>query len=152
MTCSSSCSNVPDETPRMRAMQSAQTRQKRLEPTGRNHLFLLPSLGARSARPWPALIGWTVCRGSAFLQRTAPAFGPLVAHWAENDAYPYLAHSQSETLRDHIWNGIPFQRNSAHAAYQRARGECREQSVGVVKTKMGIVVVVLSDVKILSIK
>ena len=27
---------------------------------------------------------------------------PLVAHWVENDAYPYLARSQSEAVRDHI--------------------------------------------------
>ena len=82
---------------------SRSRRQKRLEQTGRNFQSFLPSFGAWSAPPWPALIGCTACRGSAFLQRTALAFGPLVAHWAENDAYPYLAPSQNETLRDHIW-------------------------------------------------
>ena len=52
---------------------------------------------------------------------------PLLADWPKRDAMPML--------------------NSAHA-----REECREQSVVVVKAKMGIVVVVVSDVKILTIK
>ena len=56
---------------------------------------------------------------------------PLLADWPKRDAMPML--------------------NSAHArARWRAREEC-EQSV-VVKAKMGVVVVVVSDVKILSIK
>ena len=37
------------------------------------------------------------------LEKDRPGFAPCVAHWAENDAYPYLAPSQNETLRDHIW-------------------------------------------------
>ena len=36
------------------------------------------------------------------LAKDRPDSGLLVAHWAENDAYPYLARSQSETLCDHI--------------------------------------------------
>ena len=133
-------------------MQSAQTRQKRFEADG-TQLFIPPSVPPGMVRSSVACSHWVdgVSR-LRLLAKDRPGSGLLVAHWAENDAYPYLAHSQSETLRDHIWNGIPFQRNSAHAAYQRVRGECQKQSVVVVKTKMGIVVVVLSDVKILSIK
>ena len=37
------------------------------------------------------------------LEKDRPGFGPRVAHWAENDAYPYLARSQIEALRAHIW-------------------------------------------------
>ena len=47
-----------------------------LEQTGRNYSFFFltfPPSQARSAHAWPALIGWTACRGSAFLQRTTPA-------------------------------------------------------------------------------
>jgi len=103
MRWSTACHNAPDETPLMRAMQSAADPDiSALEQTGRNHSSFLPSFGARSAPLWPALIGCTECRGSAFLQRTAPAFGPLIAHWAENNAYPCLARSQNEMLRDHI--------------------------------------------------
>ena len=36
------------------------------------------------------------------LEKDRPGFGPHVVHWAENDAYPYLARSQNETLHDHI--------------------------------------------------
>ena len=36
------------------------------------------------------------------LAKDRPGTGPRVTHWAENDAYPYLAQSQNEMLRDHI--------------------------------------------------
>ena len=36
------------------------------------------------------------------LAKDRPGSGPRVTHWAENDAYPYLAQSQNEMLRDHI--------------------------------------------------
>ena len=53
---------------------------------------------------------------------------PLLADWPKRDAMLML--------------------NSAHArARWRAREECCEQSVVVVKVKMGVVVVVISDVK-----
>ena len=46
--------------------------------------------------------------------------------------------------------------NSAHAHARspasKERGQCRKQRVVVVKAKMGVVVVVVSDVKILTIK
>jgi len=53
-----------------------QPRPKRARADGTQSFVLFffrrPSR-ARSAHPWPALIGRTACRGSAFLQRTAPA-------------------------------------------------------------------------------
>ena len=53
---------------------------------------------------------------------------PLLADWPKRDAMLMLS--------------------SAHArAHWRTREECCEQSVVVVKAKMGIVVVVISDVK-----
>jgi len=36
------------------------------------------------------------------LEKDRPSFGPRVTHWAENDAYPYLARSQNEVLCAHI--------------------------------------------------
>ena len=37
------------------------------------------------------------------LEKDRPGSGPRVAHWAENDAYPYLAQSHNEVLHAHIW-------------------------------------------------
>ena len=116
--------------------------------------------GVRSAPPSPAPIGWTACRGSAFLRRTSPALvrtspiGRKMTHtliWREartKRTVPIFGPSQSETLRDHIlceihtaW-GMEFHpRTRPHAGERvksRAEG-CREQRVVV-------------GVKILSIK
>ena len=82
---------------------SRSRRQKRLEQTGRKlQLFRRPFWGAvRSPIACPPRVdgaSW-LC----LLEKDRPGFGPCVAHWAENDAYPYLAPSQNETVRDHIW-------------------------------------------------
>ena len=58
---------------------------------------------------------------------------PLLADWPKRDAMLMLNSTHTRTRR-------------------RAREECCEQSVVVVKAKMGIDVVVISDVKILTIK
>ena len=52
------------------------------------------------------------------LAKDCPDSGLLVTHWAENDAYPYLARSQSETLCDHIRCEIHTER---HTAFQTRR-------------------------------
>ena len=116
MRWSTACRNPPDETPWMRAMQSAADPDRSaLEQTGRN-LQWIPSLfRGGSAPPSPTLSGWTACRGSAFLQRTAPALvraspiGQKMMHtliWRAartKRSVPIFGPRQSETLRDHIW-------------------------------------------------
>ena len=80
------------------------------------------------------------------LAKDRPGSGPLVAHWAENDAYPYLVRSQSEMIRDHIWCEIHTTWGMEFRTRRRAREErrqCGEHSV---------VVVVGGDVKILTLK
>ena len=108
-----------------------------------------------SAPPSPAPIGWTACRSSAFLRRTAPALvrtspiGRKMTHtliWREartKRSVPIFGPSQSETLRDHIWCeihtawGMEFRPcTRPHAGERR---QCCEQRVVV-------------GVKILSIK
>ena len=49
----------------------------------------------------------------SLLEKDRPWLGPRVAHWVENDAYPYLARSQSETLHDHIWCKIHSETHTA---------------------------------------
>jgi len=104
MRWSTACCNAPAETPRMRRMQSAADPDRRaLEQTGRNHQRLSHRFSGRVRSP-VACSHWVdgVSR-LRLLEKDRPGFGPCVAHWAENDAYPYLAPSQNETLRDHIW-------------------------------------------------
>ena len=88
----------------MRAMQSATDPDRRaLEQTGRNHQsFPIVFLGR--VRSPVACSHWVddVSR-LRLLEKDRPSFGLRVTHWAENHAYPYLARSQNETIRDHIW-------------------------------------------------
>jgi len=81
------------------------------------------------------------------LAKDRPGSGLRVAHRAENDAYPYLARSQNETLRNHIWCEI-------HTAWDmefclRTRPHTGEHTKNAV---ISVVVVVVVGVKILSIK
>ena len=103
MRWSTACCNAPDETPRMCGMQSATDPDRRaFEQTGRNpQSFFCRFWGA--VRSPVACSHWVdgVSR-LRLLEKDFPGSGPRVAHWAENDAYPYLARSQSEALRDHI--------------------------------------------------
>ena len=79
-------------------MQSAQTRQKRLEPRGRYHLVLRGAVCSSVAcSHWVDRVSWL-----RLLAKDRPGSGLLVAHWLENDAYPYLAPGQNETLRERV--------------------------------------------------
>ena len=83
------------------------------------------------------------------LAKDRPGSGPRVAPWAENDAYPYLVRSQSEMIRDHIWCEIHTtwgmeSRPCTHA------GECAKSADNAASSV--VVVVVVGDVKILTIK
>ena len=105
MRWSTACCNALDEMPRMRGMQSAADPDRSvLEQTGRNHQSLFPIVLRGGSAPPVACSHWV--DGVSWLrlpEKDRPGSGPRVTHWAENDAYPYLTRSQSETLRDHIW-------------------------------------------------
>ena len=92
MRWSTACCNAPDETPRMRGMQSAADPDRSaLEQTGRNHQSLSHRFSGWVRSPiacshWVDGVSWL-----RLLEKDRPGFGPHVAHLAENDAYPYLA-------------------------------------------------------------
>ena len=104
MRWSTACCNASDEMPRMRRMQSAADPDRSaLKQTGRNLQLFFHCFSGRVRSP-VTCSHWVDCVSRlCLLAKDRPSFGPLVAHWAENDAYPYLARSQSKTLRDHIW-------------------------------------------------
>jgi len=111
----------------------SQTEAPRADGTHSSILFRRPFWGAVrcpvACSPWMDGVSWL-----RLLEKDRPGFGPCVAHWAENDAYPYLAPSQNETLRDHIWCEINTTwdmefRTRTHArmpanAQRMLRGEC----------------------------
>ena len=99
MRWSTACCNAPDETPRMRAMQSAadQTEARSSTQDAISHSLFLrrPFWGTvRSliaCSHWVDSVSWL-----HLLAKDRPSSGPRVAHWAENDAYPYLGQARSK--------------------------------------------------------
>ena len=82
-------------------------------------------------------------------EKDRPGSGPRVAHWVENDAFPYLEGSQSETLRDHIWCEI----HTAWGMELCTRPHAGERTKSAANAASSVVVVVVvGDVKILTIK
>ena len=103
MIWSTACRNAPDETlgcarcsPPQTQTEARSNRRDAIINEFRRFFGAGPlphrllSLGGRCVAAPPS------CKGR-------PGSGPCVAHWAENDAYPYLAPSQNETIHDHIW-------------------------------------------------
>jgi len=151
MRWSTACSNAPDETPRMRAMQlAADPDRSVLEQTGRNrHSFFRRFLGGPVRSP-VACSHWVDGVSRLRLpEKDRPGSGPRVAHWVENDAFPYLERSQSETLRDHIWCKIHTAWGMELCTHPHASE--RTKSADNAASSV-VVVVVVDDVKILTIK
>ena len=72
-------------------------------------------------------------------------------HWVGHDAFPYLARSQANRLMTIFGNGIPSPNEFRTRPHSSERAEHAEQRVIVVVVG-DVVAVVVSDVKILTIK
>ena len=82
---------------------SRRPRQKRARADGTQSSINAHPFSGRVRSPvacshWVNRVSWR-----RLLEKDHPGFGPRVAHWAENDAYPYLTRSHNEALRAHIW-------------------------------------------------
>ena len=86
------------------------------------------------------------------LEKDRPGFGPLVAHSAKNDAYPYLAQSQNEALRAHIWGQARAKRFVTIFGAKFTPPGASKSAVNAASSVVVVVVVVVGDVKILTIK
>ena len=104
MRWSTACCNAPDETPWMRVMQSTADPDRRRPRADGTQLLILSSVLQGAVCSPVACSHWVdgVSR-LRLLAKDCPGSGLRVTHWAENNAYPYLARSQNETLRDHVW-------------------------------------------------
>ena len=134
MRWSTACRNAPDETPRMRAMQSAADPDRSaLEQTGRNPQYFFVVLSARVAHPSPSPIGWTACRGSAFLQRTALALvcaspiGRKMTHtliWRAARTKRFMTIFGVKSTPPGIWNSAHAHPRMPASARRMPRAEC----------------------------